>query len=36
MYNIATRSKKAEKQYYAYLNINISEKLEKLKIDPRR
>ena len=38
MYKFATRSKKAEKQFYDALNSRkaISEKLEKLKEDPRK
>ena len=38
MYKITTRSKKAEKQYYEvlYSRQGISEKLEKLKQNPRR
>ena len=38
MYKITTRSKKAERQYYEILNSRegISEKLEKLKENPRR
>ena len=38
MYKIATRSKKAEKQFYDVLNSrkSIPEKLEKLKEDPRK
>jgi len=36
MYKITTRSKRAEKQFYQYIDEKISEKLEKLKIDPRR
>ncbi len=36
MYKITTRSKKAEKQFYDYLNENISEKLKKLMQDPRK
>ena len=38
MYKITTRSKKAEKQFYDILNSreDVSEKLEKLKINPRR
>ncbi len=37
MYKITTRSKKAEKQFYALLEARpaIREKLEKLKQDPR-
>ncbi len=38
MYRLTTRSSKAEKQFYNFLNSrqDIPEKLEKLKIDPRR
>ena len=38
MYEIVTKSKRAEKQYYEVLLLrkSISERLEKLKIDPRR
>ena len=38
MYKFTTRSRKAEKQFYDVLNSRegIAEKLEKLKIDPRR
>lgn len=38
MYSFTTRSKKAEKQFYKILNLreDIHEKLERLKIDPRR
>ena len=38
MYKLTTRSRKAEKQFYNVLNSRegISEKLEKLKINPRR
>jgi len=38
MYKITTRSRKAEKQYYEMLSLrkDISEKLERLKIDPRK
>ena len=38
MYKITTRSKKAEKQFYEIIDLreNIPEKLEKLKLDPRR
>lgn len=38
MYEIITKSKKAEKQFYEVLNLRlgIPEKLEKLKLDPRR
>ena len=38
MYKITTRSKKAEKQYYQYLNSrqDIPEKLERLKENPRK
>ena len=37
MYEIVTKSKKAEKQYYLALQLNslMSEKLEKLKENPR-
>ena len=37
MYKFTTRSKKAEKQFYEVLNSrqDISEKLEKLRNDPR-
>ena len=38
MYKLTTRSKRAEKQFYDVINSRegIAEKLEKLKIDPRR
>ena len=38
MYKLTTRSKKAEKQFYEILNSrkSITEKLEKLKEDPRK
>ena len=36
MYKFTTRSKKAEKQFYSYLNPNISEKLKKLTQNPRK
>ena len=38
MYKITTRSRKAEKQYYEILSSrkDISEKLERLKKDPRK
>lgn len=38
MYKFTTRSKKAEKLFYKVLNLRdgISEKLEKLRIDPRK
>ena len=38
MYRLTTRSRRAEKQFYDVLNSRegIPEKLEKLKIDPRR
>ena len=38
MYKLTTRSKRAEKQFYNVINSRegIAEKLEKLKIDPRR
>ena len=38
MYKFATRSKKAEKQFYEFVNLrkSVSEKLEKLKEDPRK
>jgi len=36
MYKITTRSKKAEKQFYKFLDKKISKKLEMIKIDPRR
>ena len=38
MYIITTRSKKAEKQFYEIINQrpSITEKLEQLKLDPRR
>lgn len=38
MYKLTTRSRRAEKQFYDILNSRegIPEKLEKLKIDPRR
>ncbi len=38
MYNFTTRSKRAEKQFYNVLNSreSIREKLERLRIDPRR
>ena len=35
MYKITTRSKRAEKQFYQFLDHNISEKLELLKQNPR-
>lgn len=35
MYKLATRSKKAEKQFYSYLNESISDKLKKLMNNPR-
>jgi len=35
MYKITTRNKRAEKQFYQYINKNISEKLELLKQNPR-
>lgn len=38
MYEFATRSKKAEKQFYEILNSrnDIKEKLQRLKNDPRK
>ena len=36
MYKLTTRSKKAEKQFYSYLDKSISEKLEKLMQNPRK
>ncbi len=38
MYNLTTRSKRAENQFYEILELRegISGKLEKLKLDPRR
>jgi len=38
MYKLTTRSKKAEKQFIEVLNDrnNIKEKIDKLKLDPRR
>jgi len=38
MYNLTTRSKKAEKQFYEILNsrVDISNKLEKLRNNPRK
>jgi addiction module RelE/StbE family toxin len=36
MYKITTRSKKAEKQFYSYLDEAISLKLEKLMQNPRK
>jgi len=38
MYKLTTRSKKTEKQFYEILNSrkSITEKLEKLKEDPRK
>ena len=36
MYKFTTKSKKAEKQFYSYLNYNISEKLKKLMQNPRK
>jgi len=35
MYKISTRSKKAEKQFYSFLNDKVSKKLELLKQNPR-
>lgn len=35
MYRITTRGKKAEKQFYEFLNDKIAEKLELLKQNPR-
>ena len=35
-YEITTRSKKAEKQYYRILSPEVSEKLEKLTKNPRK
>jgi len=35
MYKITTRSRKAEKQFYQFLNDKISDKLEILKENPR-
>ena len=35
MYKLTTRSKKAEKQFYRYLNESASEKLKKLMENPR-
>ena len=38
MYKLTTRSKKAEKQFYEFVNLrkSVPEKLEKLKEDPRK
>ena len=38
MYKLTTRSKKAEKQFYTYINSRegIHPKLEKLKENPRK
>ena len=38
MYKFTTRSRRAEKQFYDFLNSRegIAEKLEKLKINPRK
>ncbi len=38
MYNLTTRSKRAEKQYYDYLHSrkDMSEKLQKLVANPRK
>jgi len=36
MYKLTTRSKKAEKQFYGYLNESASEKLKKLMQNPRK
>jgi|TARA_Y100000031_G_scaffold32219_1_gene35928 addiction module RelE/StbE family toxin len=36
MYKITTRSKKAEKQFYSYLDEEISSKLQRLTQNPRR
>ena len=36
MYKLTTRSKKAEKQFYSYLNESASEKLKKLIQNPRK
>ena len=36
MYKVTTRSFKAEKQFYEYLNDKVSKKLELLKINPRK
>jgi len=35
MYNITTRTKRAEKQFYEFLDDKIAEKLEMLKQNPR-
>ncbi len=35
MYKLATRSKKAEKQFYSYINEIISDKLKSLMQNPR-
>lgn len=35
MYRLATRSKKAEKQFYRFLNEDISKKIKKLVENPR-
>jgi addiction module RelE/StbE family toxin len=35
MYKITTKSKKAEKQFYNFLNDKIAKKLELLKQNPR-
>ena len=36
MYKLTTRGKKAEKQFYSYLNKSVSEKLKKLMENPRK
>ena len=36
MYRITTRGKKAEKQFYQFLDESISKKLEILKQNPRK
>lgn len=36
MYKLTTRSKRAEKQFYKYLNESISKKLKKLMQNPRK
>jgi addiction module RelE/StbE family toxin len=35
MYKITTRTKRAEKQFYKFINNKIAEKLELLKQNPR-
>ncbi|MAH46679.1 hypothetical protein CMI37_12690 [Candidatus Pacearchaeota archaeon] len=35
MYKLTTRSKRAEKQFYQFINKNFPEKLEILKKNPR-